>query len=618
MDTTFTRAAGAAILLSLFGACAALGGCGGASEPEPAQQPPTAAPAAPAPAPPPAAPIPAPVPAPRPSPAPAPAPSPAPVPAPPAAPAPSGHTRDDPWGVAPSAALAQAPEAWATAMAQAGVATVRGFSPSTAADHLKPLTDADLGVTGVLQWSSASPATLPAKDLDGWRRYVTGMVTRYKGRVRYWEVWNEPPNFTADVSPASYGAVVAAAYDAAKAVDPSVQIGLAGKSNHVNWLAQSIDAGAAGKFDFVALHPYEQAALLPQGWEGPFMGIVPRVRTMLRDKNPAKADVPVWFSEIGVPVSARTGQSAQDQADALTKIYTLSLAQGVARVYWFSPRDSEGMTLGLATPDGSKRPSYAALRSLSGTLGARPSYLGWTQPDGVYGFVFDAPQGTVLCAWAHPDQTRTLTFASAVTVVDPRSGASRQATSVTLTDAPLLLVAPTGSGPAQQWRHAAAANAGRAFAWHGDHGGATSVSLTAGGEPQGVAMLSPPAVTVAGGTSEFNLQGRAGASFAVDPAFLSYTTTPIRISIVLRGHGKGDPGFNLKYESNAPLSTSDGNGLVAASDGWHHVASTSFYEKSWVIRNPRFVGLYGYNFVLDTDGPSHARFSIQKVTVSKL
>ena len=80
----------------------------------------------------------------------------------------------------------------------------------------------------------------------------------------------------------------------------------------------------------------------------------------------------------------------------------------------------------------------------------------------------------------------------------------------------------------------------------------------------------------------------------------------------------GDPGFNLKYESNAPLALTDGNGLTSAAEGWHRVTGTAFYEKSWTISNPRFVGFYGYNFTFDSDGPAHSQYSIQKITVSKL
>ena len=529
--------------------------------------------------------------------------------------------RDNPWGVAPSAALSYNPERWLPAMGEAGVSTVRGFFSSPTVDRLPPITSAGMSPVGILQWSASTPYTLPVHDLAGWRRYVTAQVSRYKGRVRHWEVWNEPPNFTADRSPLSYAKVVAAAYEAAKAVDPTVQIGLAAKSNHINWLAETIAAGAADKFDFVTLHPYEVAGLLPQGWEGPFMGIVPRVRKLLLDKNPARASVPVWFTEIGgsTGTPAATGPGPDLQADLLVKIHTLALAQGVARSYWFDPSDSEGLTMGLSTATGVKRPAWFALRALRLALGPRPAYKGWTQPgNAVNGFVFSGAQGVVLVAWAAAGQSATLPLASGVTAVDPRSGSSRALTgSATLTDAPVLLSAPTGSAQALQWQRDAAATAGRAFAWHGDHSAVMSVSLTAGSPHDGLALANPPPVTVVGGVPEFNFTGRGGPTFAVDPAFLSYSPTPVRITVVLRGLGSGDPGFNLKYEAAVPIAQADGNGLHAAASGWTRVTGTSLVEKTWTLPDARFIGLYGFNFSLDSDGPAHAQFSIHKVTLSR-
>jgi hypothetical protein len=134
--------------------------------------------------------------------------------------------------------------------------------------------------------------------------YVATTVGRYPA-VRYWEVWNEPPNFTLDPSPASYGAIVAAANDAAKAVDPDVQIGLAAQSVNVNFLDQALVAGAAGHFDYVTVHPYEMLGLVDEtpGFEAEFLSIVPTIGKLLAARSTAQASAPVWFTEIGAPVA---------------------------------------------------------------------------------------------------------------------------------------------------------------------------------------------------------------------------------------------------------------------------------------------------------------------------
>ena len=529
---------------------------------------------------------------------------------------------DSPWGVAPSATLSYNPSAWLPSMAEAGVGSVRSlYAPlASGQDRLAPITAAGMSGVGILKWSPGATSNFPVDDLAGWQNYVTSQVTLYKGRIRHWEVWNEPPNFTVDKSPASYATLVASAYDAAKAVDPTVQIGLAAKSNHVNWLAESIAAGARDKFDFVTLHPYEVASMLPLGWEGQFMGIVPGVRKMLQATNPAKSGVPVWFTEVGIPASspASGGVGPSIQADVLTKIYTMAAAQGVARTYWFDPRDSEGLSLGLTTSDGSKRPAWFALRSLTEYLGTQPVYVGWTQPDNTYyGFVFKSEKGVVMIAWARPGQSAMRMLSSEVVAIAPRTGASAPTYAPVVTDVPTILVAPAESAQASQWIGEARENSGKAFAWNGDHSTSTSVQLIAGEEPNGVFMVNPPPVTVVNGVAEFNLSGRGGARFAVDPTFLSYETTPIRITAVVRGHGTGNPGFNMKYESDVPIASADANGLVGLSTGWFQVKGTEFYEKTWVVPNPRFVAKYGFNFGFVTDSAPNSQFSVARVTVSR-
>ncbi|MCB1212660.1 MAG: hypothetical protein KDK97_25270, partial [Verrucomicrobiales bacterium] len=141
--------------------------------------------------------------------------------------------------------------------------------------------------------------SLPVNNLKGWSAYVTAVVKHVNGRIKRWEIWNEPPNFTGkDQTPADYAKIVIAAHDAAKAVDPDCKIGLAAKSVHIHYLEQVIQAGGRDHFDFITLHPYEvlNGIVDNAGTESVFMHIVPTLRKMLAIQNPAKADVPVIFT----------------------------------------------------------------------------------------------------------------------------------------------------------------------------------------------------------------------------------------------------------------------------------------------------------------------------------
>ena len=68
--------------------------------------------------------------------------------------------------------------------------------------------------------------TMPVHNLTAWSAYVTELVTHVHGRIKYWEVWNEPPNGTGRTQTAAdYARLVVASYDAVEAVDPDCRIG---------------------------------------------------------------------------------------------------------------------------------------------------------------------------------------------------------------------------------------------------------------------------------------------------------------------------------------------------------------------------------------------------------
>src|SRR5450432_3559209 len=176
-------------------------------------------------------------------------------------------------------------------------------------------------------------------------------------------------------------------YDAAKADDPACFVGLAAKSNHVNYLEQTIKTGARGHFDYIVLHPYEVLNGIADnmGTEAVYMHIVPTVRKMLAAQDPAKVNVPIIFTELGC--DAKKGLEVQ--AHALVKAYAMGIAQGVACIQWFEGMDGDSGPMGLLKRDGTPRPAYTAMAQMIRHLGQHPTYLGWVLLNGKdYGFVF--------------------------------------------------------------------------------------------------------------------------------------------------------------------------------------------------------------------------------------
>jgi Glycosyl hydrolase family 10 len=511
-------------------------------------------------------------------------------------------------------------------MAQAGLKWIRGFPTANVVEPergrfdwssvdtmLATAAQNQMAISGLLfympSWIEAGEAKLPVKDLPGWSSYVSALVTHCTDRVKYWEVWNETPNFIGKATAADYAQTVVAAYDAAKAADPASQVGLSIQSNNVNWIEQVIQAGAKDHFDFIAVHPYETLGLVESdGLEAEFASIVPTIRKMLAAQDAARADVPIWFTEVGL--DAREGEI--HQASALVKAFTMGIAQGVTRINWFEGIDGDSGPMGLLRSDGTPRLAYAAMSNLTRHLGANPRYEGWVLLNGAdYGFVFQGPAAAVMAVWARPGTTDRVSFEAAVRIVDPLTGATAETDACMLTGVPVLVVGVPAPLLAQ-----ARANKALPLPWRGDldYRDATSVWIAMGAPnvERGLHHLSTDAASTpveAYGVAARDCSKSAGQSFTVDPGFMSYTTEPIAITVVVRRHAANDnAGFNLWYESTGGLRNTGSWYTIPGSDQW--------YTQTWTLTDAQFVGKWGYNFALNSDSPM--KYYLRSVTVSKL
>lgn len=401
-----------------------------------------------------------------------------------------------------------------------------------------------------------------------------------------------------------------AAYDAAKAVDPACRIGLAAKSVHVNYLEQAIMAGAKDHFDYITLHPYEVLNGIADNveTEAVFMHIVPTVREMLATHNRARANVPIIFTELG----SDAGKGADNQAYALVKAYSMGIAQGVASIQWFEGMDGDSGPMGLLDAKGTPRPSYTAMAQLIQRLGQHPVYLGWVfLNDRDCGFVFRGAKSAVLVTWGKRGATDHISFGRVVQIVEPLTGKTSASNTYELTTAPILVLGPSADLVAK-----AQSNKSKPFPWGGDYANAKSVTVTMGERnvEKGLHTLSGDAVAeaiVAYGGSARAGSVPGGNVFIVDPEFLSYTTTPIEITAVVRRNEANDnAGFKLVYESTNGFKTAGDWFTVPDNKGWHTVR--------WKINDTQFVNMWGFNFSLDSDGNTFNKYYIQSLTVTKL
>lgn len=121
------------------------------------------------------------------------------------------------------------------------------------------------------QWSQTVEGNFaPPADVQDFVNFATAVAERYRGRIHYYQVWNEPniyPEWGEQaVDPEAFTELLCRTYDALKAVDPAIVVISAPLSPTVSlternlsdliFLQRMYDAGAADCFDVLAMQGY--------------------------------------------------------------------------------------------------------------------------------------------------------------------------------------------------------------------------------------------------------------------------------------------------------------------------------------------------------------------------
>ncbi len=169
-------------------------------------------------------------------------------------------------------------------------------------------------VHGTPAWARPENTFLshPPSDMDDFARFMTVLAERYKGQVAAYEIWNEPNlNYEwgyLEPDPVKYTAMLKAAYQAVKAVDPDALVISGGLSTtgdgsptamgDLDFLQGMYDAGAQGYLDALGSHPY--AFGHDPDYEDPWGLSLSRVvqqREVMT--NNGDAETPMWITEAG-------------------------------------------------------------------------------------------------------------------------------------------------------------------------------------------------------------------------------------------------------------------------------------------------------------------------------
>jgi hypothetical protein len=210
---------------------------------------------------------------------------------------------------------------------------------------------------------------------------------RYRGKITYWGLWNEPnlPQFWAGSRDQYIDVILKTGADAIHAGNRGAKVGgpdlahlVSGDSDWYDWLRESL-LEAGDRLDFITHHIYDssgnrsvtsklEASTLFGGHPALWGYVPPSVKEVL--ESTGWTGKPVWLTETGWE-SSRVGESRQASyyAGLLSDWFTGRSGRGwLTKVFFYELKDSAdpgSSTWGILRPDGSPKPAYDAYQAFA-------------------------------------------------------------------------------------------------------------------------------------------------------------------------------------------------------------------------------------------------------------
>jgi len=206
---------------------------------------------------------------------------------------------------------------------------------------------------------------------------VRTVGTRYKGRVHYYEIWNEPNarNFYTGTVEVMVNLVRIASQEL-REVDSSNQVisPSAVADVGIPWLEEFLRKGGGQYIDIIGFHLYVGSqtpeAMIP---------LIAKVRGVMAQYR--VRDKPLWNTEAGWPIENHIKEASApaplpealtdgDASAYVARAYILNWAAGVSRFYWYA---WDNKLTGLTEANGvtPKRPAYAYAEVENWLVGAQ-------------------------------------------------------------------------------------------------------------------------------------------------------------------------------------------------------------------------------------------------------
>jgi hypothetical protein len=191
--------------------------------------------------------------------------------------------------------------------------------------------------TGILLPLALTPSwagpliTAEPRNLEDWRNYVRTVVSRYKGRIQAYEIWNEPN--LQDFWTGTTDQMLALTKEASKIIhglDPQALVVSPSPTTSagISWIAEFLKKGGGQFVDIIGYHFYVTPGLPEE-----MVPVIQRVRQAMSESG--SGNKPLWNTEMGWLTPARF-DSEDVAAGFLARSFILGWAAGVQRLYWYA------------------------------------------------------------------------------------------------------------------------------------------------------------------------------------------------------------------------------------------------------------------------------------------
>lgn len=286
-----------------------------------------------------------------------------------------------------------------------------------------------LDYSNTLYDSTGFPKT--DSSIEAYANYCAFMAEHFKGKIDYFEIWNEPcyESFTGGsaISGADYAKLLKAAYTAIKKVNKEATVvgcalGAVNKGTVNTFFSDILKAGGGEYMDAMSFHPYIDTGMYCDETSVENHRVekqLSAVQKILADNN--LQNMPIWITEVGTSSNtSAAGYTEEEQAVNLIRYITLLKSEEHVEkvfIYNFKAKGTDASdkeaNYGVLDNNYRAKPAYMSLSFLNSIMaGAVPSADNSLSSDNCVVKSFKTDDKDIAVIWTKNDSTCNLNASS--------------------------------------------------------------------------------------------------------------------------------------------------------------------------------------------------------------